>query len=144
MDHSLNKFLSKSWVSRFVGSKTAGQAFRFCLVGTFATALHYGLYLGLKLFLNITIAYIIGYGLSFIANYFLTALFTFRTKTSVQTGVGFLGAHLFNLALQTSLLNLFVYLGVSSSLAPIPVYAIAIPVNFLLVRFVFKNKKRTS
>ena len=55
--------------------------------------------------------------------------------------MGFLCAHLFNLALQTGLLNLFIHLGVNSSWAPIPVYAIAIPVYFLLVRFVFNKMK---
>ena len=134
----------QSLVFRIACSKVAGQLFRFGIVGLIATALHYGLYLGLKRVIPITVAYIIGYSLSFIANYFLTARFTFRKKTSAQTGVGFLCAHLFNLALQTGLLNLFVYLGVSSSLAPIPVYAIAIPVNFLLVRFVFKGKEKIS
>lgn len=41
--------------------------------------------------------------------------------------------------LQIVTLNVFVYLGVPRAIAPVPVFAIAIPVNFLLVRFVFKN-----
>jgi len=32
-------------------------------------------------------------------------------------------------------------MGIPKPLAPIPVFAIAIPVNFLLVRFVFKRKE---
>jgi len=138
--YSGNRFLSL--VFRVACSKIAGQVFRFGIVGIIATALHYGLYLGLKKLIPITFAYIIGYGLSFVANYFLTALFTFRKKTSVQTGMGFLGAHLFNLALQTCLLNLFIYWGVNSSWAPVPVFVIAVPINFLLVRFVFKGKEK--
>jgi len=138
--YSGHRFLSL--VFRVACSKIAGQVFRFGIVGIIATALHYGLYLGLKKLIPITFAYIIGYGLSFVANYFLTALFTFRKKTSVQTGMGFLGAHLFNLALQTCLLNLFIYWGVNSSWAPVPVFVIAVPINFLLVRFVFKGKEK--
>ena len=42
--------------------------------------------------------------------------------------------------LHIGLLNTFLWLGLSKTLAPIPVFAIAIPVNFLLVRFVFKRK----
>ena len=41
--------------------------------------------------------------------------------------------------LHVAFLNLFLWLGVSKSLAPIPVFAIVIPINFLLVRFVFKK-----
>lgn len=138
--HLFSRHRLLSLVYRVACSQVAGQVFRFGIVGLIATALHYGFYLGLKRVIPITVAYIIGYGLSFIANYFLTALFTFRKKTSVQTGVGFLIAHLFNLALQTGLLNLFVHVGIKSSFAPIPVFAIAIPVNFLLIRFVFNKK----
>ena len=55
----------------------------------------------------------------------------------VAHGVGFACAHLFNYVLQISLLNLFIWLGVGEELAPVPVYCIAIPTNFVLVRFVF-------
>jgi putative flippase GtrA len=51
------------------------------------------------------------------------------------------GAHAVNYLLHMVLLNLFLWLGMSNELAPLPVFAIAIPVNFLLVRFVFKHKK---
>ena len=49
-------------------------------------------------------------------------------------------AHLTNYLIHIGLLNLFLRLGFSRPLAPIPVFLIAIPVNFLLVRFVFKQK----
>lgn len=44
------------------------------------------------------------------------------------------------LPLHIGLLNTFLWLGLSKTTAPAPVFAIAIPVNFLLVRFVFKHK----
>jgi hypothetical protein len=37
------------------------------------------------------------------------------------------------------LLNVFIWLGVSNELAPVGVYMIAVPVNFLLVRYVFRH-----
>ena len=120
--------------------KTIGQLFRFGLVGIVATALHYGIYLGLRRWIGITAAFVVGYGISFIVNYFLTARFTFRKKTSVRTSLGFLCAHLINLTLQTGLLHCFIHFGVNSTWAPIPVYAIAIPINFLMVRFVFSKQ----
>lgn len=115
---------------------------RFVMVGILATALHYGIYFLLQRFINVNIAYTLGYALSFIANFYLTAYFTFGKKPSWSKAFGFGGAHLFNYLLHIGLLNTFLWLGLSKTLAPIPVFAIAIPVNFLLVRFVFKRKDR--
>ena len=113
---------------------------RFVMVGVLATALHYGIYFLLQRFINVNIAYTLGYALSFIANFYLTAYFTFGKKPSWSKAFGFGGAHLFNYLLHIGLLNTVLWLGLSKTLAPIPVVAIAIPVNFLLVRFVFKRK----
>lgn len=113
---------------------------RFVMVGVLATALHYGLYFVFQLLVNVNVAYTIGYVLSFIANFYLTAYFTFGKKPSWKKAVGFGGAHLVNYLLHIGLLNLFLWMGLSKPLAPFPVFAIAIPVNFLLVRFVFTKK----
>ncbi len=114
---------------------------RFAIVGIIATAIHYGLYYILQWFIYVNIAYTIGYIVSFIANFYLSAYFTFSRKPSWGKALGFGGAHLFNYLLHMGLLNLFLWLGLSKPLAPIPVFAIAIPINFLLVRFVFKGRK---
>lgn len=113
---------------------------RFVMVGILATALHYGIYFLLQRFINVNIAYTLGYALSFIANFYLTTYFTFGKKPSWSKAFGFGGVHLFNYLLHIGLLNTFLWLGLSKTLAPIPVFAIAIPVNFLLIRFVFKRK----
>ena len=60
--------------------KKLPEFIRFIMVGVFATALHYGLYFIFQRFINVNIAYRIGYILSFIANFYLTALFTFGKK----------------------------------------------------------------
>lgn len=112
---------------------------RFGIVGVIATALHYGVYLLLKEWTGMNLAYALGYFISFIANYILSACFTFKKKKSVRNGLGFCMAHLFNYLLQTGLLNFFVWLGISETLAPVPVYCIAVPVNFIIVRFVFNK-----
>lgn len=119
--------------------ETFSELVRFGIVGVIATALHYGIYWLLHYVVNVNVAYTAGYLISFVVNYLLSARFTFRKKKSVRNGLGFGGAHLFNYLLQICLLNLFIWLGVSKSLAPIPVYCIAIPTNFLIVRFVFKR-----
>lgn len=112
---------------------------RFAIVGVVATGIHYGLYLLLKLFIGVNVAYTIGYVVSLACNFVLTAKVTFRTDVSALRGVGFILSHAVNYCLHIVLLNLFLKIGVGSSYAPIPVYCIAISVNFLLVRTVFRK-----
>lgn len=119
--------------------ETFFELVRFGAVGVVATALHYGVYWLLHGVMDVNVAYTLGYFVSFVANYVLSARFTFRKKRSVKNGLGFACAHLFNYLLQISLLNFFIWLGVSKVLAPVPVYCVAIPTNFLIVRFVFRK-----
>ena len=115
------------------------EFFRFVIVGLLATAIHYGVYRLLDLVIPANPAYAAGYVISFFFNFFLTASFTFKKKATVKKGVGFGLSHLVNFTLHMLLLNLFLFLGLSDALAPIPVYCICIPVNFLLVRYVFNK-----
>lgn len=117
------------------------EIFRFILVGVFATLLHYGIYLLLMSVWPVNLAYTSGYVISFIFNFILSARFTFRARAGLKKGIGFGLSHLINYGLHILLLNFFLWLGISKTYAPVPVYMIAIPVNFILVRFVFKSKK---
>lgn len=114
---------------------------RFCVVGGLATGIHYGIYLLLNKVMNTTIAFSIGYIISFFANFLLSNYFTFKTKPSAKKGFGFAGSHLINYVLQVGFLNLFLYAGIPENIAPLPVYAIIIPINFVLVRTVLKSKR---
>lgn len=113
---------------------------RFGLVGVLATALHYGLYYLLHFLMGANAAFTIGYILAFVVNFYLTSYFTFGTSPSWSKLAGMGGAHLVNYLLQIGLLNFFLWIGVEERWAPLPVYAIAVPVNFILVRFVFVRK----
>lgn len=115
------------------------ELIRFGTVGVIATLIHYGIYWILQGYMHSNIAYTLGYGISFICNFFLTAHFTFKKKATVKKGIGFGLSHLCNYLIQLGLLNLFIYMGIDKALAPLFVFAIAIPINFLLVRFVFKH-----
>ena len=122
-----------------MNSTTLREAIRFCIVGVLATIVHYGIYLLLKGVINVSVAYTIGYVISFIGNFVLTNVYTFKTQATAKKGIGFVVCHVINYLLHIGLLNVFIWLGVPSSLAPIPVYCIVVPVNFLLVRKVVKT-----
>lgn len=117
------------------------EIIRFCIVGTLATGIHYGIYLLLNQFILVWLAYSIGYAISFVFNFYLTSVFTFKEKATVRKGIGFVFSHLVNYLLHILFLSLFILMGVGENYAPIFVYLIVIPINFLLVRFVFKSKK---
>lgn len=112
---------------------------RFVIVGVIATAIHYACYYLLYPFCGATLAFTAGYAISFVCNFMLSARFTFRTQATVKRGVGFAISHLINYGLQILVLNVSLKCGVTELLAPIPVYMICIPVNFILVRYVFKH-----
>ena len=119
--------------------KITQEFIRFAIVGVIATAIHYGIYLLLKQCINLNVSYTIGYIISLLCNFYLTARFTFKTETSVKRGAGFIASHGVNYLLHILLLNLFISIGIPSSYAPIPVYCIAFPVNFILVRTVLRK-----
>jgi len=107
---------------------------RFGIVGVAATAIHYAVYYALLSLTSHNVAYTVGYVVSFLCNYVLSSLFTFRVTISAGRLAAFGVSHLLNYLIQMGLLNLFVWTGVSPVVAPLPVFAIAVPVNYLLVR----------
>ena len=119
------------------------QPLRYCVVGGIATGIHYGVYLLLLLWLRAGVAYTLGYVCSFLVNYWLTNIFTFRTRPTVRNGAGFALSHLINYTLHIVLLELFLWMGIPEVVAPIVVYMVVIPVNYLILRFFFRtsNKK---
>lgn len=126
--------IKKFWQSYY------GEIFRYGMVGVLATGVHYGIYLLLNLWIWTWLAYTLGYALSFCMNYVLTNYFTFRTRPTVKNGAGFALSHLINYLLHILLLEFFLWLGISETLAPIPVYCIVIPLNYILLRFFFKRQ----
>lgn len=122
-----------------INKEAIGEMIRFSIVGVLVTAIHYGVYWLLQLVVNVNIAWTAGYIAGFIVNYYLSAFYIFRKKTSVKNGAGFGMAHVVNYLLQMVLLNFFIWIGLSAEMAPVGIYAVSIPVNFLLVRFVFKK-----
>jgi len=114
---------------------------RFGIVGVTATAIHYGIYyLLLLLLLNPTLSYTIGYAVSFCCNYLLSSRFTFRVGLSVSKAANFGISHVLNYLIGVGLLNVFILLGVKPEVAPLPVFVLVIPINYLLVRFALTRR----
>ena len=97
----------------YMKKEAIGEVIRFCIAGVLVTAIHYAVYWLLQLIIDVNISWTAGYIAGFIVNYLL----------------------------QMVLLNFFLWTGLTAELAPIGVYAVSTPVNFLLVRFVFKRFK---
>lgn len=130
-----------------------GEILRFGIVGVLAVAIQYGVYLLLiTLFSDNSLPFREGAGVgfpllanwfayvvSFLFNYAASTRYTFRVASTARRGAGFTLAHLVNFLLQTVLLALFLRLGLSKPVAMIPVFAICVPINFLLVRYFLKK-----
>ena len=131
----------KNKCKQLLDSTLTREFFRFVIVGLVATGIHYGIYYLLEQIINVNIAYTIGYVVSWFVNLFLTSCFTFKSQLSFKKGVGFAFSHLVNYLLHMLFLNIFLAMGLSAEIAPLFVFAVVIPINFLLVRFVFKSKQ---
>lgn len=120
--------------------KRISEIIRFGIVGAFATILQYGIYV---VFVNAVgvkavPSTLISYAISFVANFFLSSYFTFHTRPDARKGIGFLLSHLVNMGMQTGMVAIFQQL-VGKTLALLPALAICIPINYMLVRYVFTH-----
>lgn len=124
---------------------TKGQILRFVIVGVIATAIQYAVYFLMQQVLRgtfwLNVDMTVGYIVSFVCNFYLTTYFTFGSKASVKKAAGFGMSHIVNYCLQMGLFNLFSLLGVHHLVAPILAMGFAVPVNFLILHYVYKKKK---
>ncbi len=116
-----------------------GEIVRFGVVGMVATGIQYGIYWLLLGYLSATVANTVGYLVSFACNFIMTTRFTFRVSPDRTKAAGFALSHVVNWLLQSVCLNAFLWLGVPREWAPLPMFAVCVPVNFLLVRFFVKR-----
>lgn len=112
---------------------------RFVLVGITATIIQFVTYRICLLYMNPTAANTVGYVVSFVFNFYASTKYTFKVKSDAKHGLGFAFSHVINYLMQTGLLNLFIWMGVSKNWAQIPMFCICVPTNFVLVRFFLKR-----
>lgn len=135
----MDKVNKKSNISEKLGEGKIGEILRFAIVGIAATLIQYGVYWILIQWLAPTIAMTIGYAISFAFNFIASTRYTFRVKASAKHGAGFALSHAVNYVLQMATLNVFIWLGIPKQWAPIPMFGVCVPVNFVLVRFFLKK-----
>ncbi len=121
-----------------------GEIIRFAVVGVVATAVQYLSYLLLIKWMFPEAANTLAYLISFAFNFVASTRYTFKVKASMRKGAGFAFSHLINYLLQTASLWCFLRLGVSEEWAPIPMFCVCVPVNFLLVRYFLKDGKNKA
>lgn len=109
-------------------------------MGVIATAVNYVIYLLGICFLSPAVAMLIACVVATIVNYFMTTGFTFKVERNRRNALGFVATNLINMGLNEAFLYLFIWIGVNEKVAPVPMYAICVPVNYLLVRHVMRNK----
>lgn len=119
------------------------EVIRFGIVGGIATLIQAAVYWLLVGWLAYAVANTVAYIVSFIFNYVASTRYTFRVRSTARRGAGFAFSHLVNYLLQTVTLAAFITLGMDKRWALIPMFAICVPVNFILVRFFLKGYDRT-
>ncbi len=124
-----------------VRREALGELVRFALVGGVATVLHWLIYWAMLPWCQVYVAYTVAYILSFLFNFLATSYVTFRSRPTWARLWGMAGAHVVNYVVHIALLAVMLWLGIPECWAPAPVYCVAVPVNFLLVRYVFKNTR---
>ena len=129
-----------NWMSKFLHeSSNKNELLKFCITGGVSTITMYVCYYVLLKYLGTSIAFTLSYIVAFVINYILTTTFTFNVRATSKNGIGFVVSNVINYILSLAFLHLFIFMGVSKTLAPIPMYAVCIPINFLIVRFVMKR-----
>ncbi len=131
--------ISKEKIMALLSKKQIFEIMRFGIVGTIAMLVHYGIYYFLLPYIDRNVAYSIGYFISFLGNFLMTSFFTFRVKPTWRRLFKFTCSHGINFFVYLGLYNFFYWVGVPVELAPLPVYLIAVPISFLLVRFAIKK-----
>ena len=89
------------------------------------------------------LAFFCPFCVSFVCTFLLSSFFPFRVRPSARRAVRFLTAHLINLVNELVLLEIWLWAGVPKLYAPLCVFLVAFPVNFLMVRFALRGRLKS-
>ncbi|MER5526829.1 GtrA family protein [Streptomyces sp. NPDC002677] len=119
----------------------SGQIITFALIGVINTATYYGLYLLFLMYLPYLAAHILAFLLSMIGSFFLNAKFTYRIRPTWRKFLLFPLTNATNFVITTVGVYVIVdVLHAGSRFAPLMASAAAIPVTFVVSRWVMLPK----
>ncbi|MDF9866678.1 putative flippase GtrA/uncharacterized membrane protein YfhO [Bacilli bacterium PM5-3] len=114
--------------------------FRFVIVGAFNTVNYFIGYTILLNFIPYLIAHVLAFIYSAFVSYFLTAVYTFKTKPTFKTFIAFPLTFIPNLLMSSVGTAFIVELGlISKSIASLVVMIMIIPITFIINKFIFKK-----
>jgi putative flippase GtrA len=117
------------------------QIVTFAVVGVINTGTYYGLYLVLLLRLPYLLAHVLAFLLSMTGSFFLNARFTYRTRPTLRKFLLFPLTNAANFLITTAGVYVIVdVLHAGSRFAPLIASAAAIPVTFVLSRWIMLPK----
>lgn len=117
---------------------------RFAIVGGINTGTYYIIYLALLhlAHFNYMAAHLTGFVISLVVSFFLNCYFTFKTKPTLTKFLQFPLTQLFNVAMSSVLIFVFVDIfSLSSTIAPIAALLITVPVTFVVTGKILKKEK---
>ncbi|AAO54598.1 membrane protein, putative [Pseudomonas syringae pv. tomato str. DC3000] len=131
MNQAVSKFLKQDFA-------------RFLMSGGFNTALTYGIYLVLLMFLSYKISYTISYATGILLAYVLNRFFVFKSHQGLRSVV--LLPLIYAIQYGLSLVILWCWvekLQLDERLAPLAAIFLTLPVTFILSKFAFSAKPTT-
>lgn len=117
---------------------------RFGLVGAVNTGVYYGLYLLGRLVLPYLVAHVLAFALAMVGSFFLNCWFTFRVRPTWRRFLLFPLSNATNFVVQTAgLWALVNWVGMRQEVAPLVAAVVAIPITFLVARYVLAERPAT-
>jgi putative flippase GtrA len=127
-----------------VTARGLARLFRFGLVGAVNTGVYYGLYLLGRLVLPYLVAHVLAFGLAMVGSFFLNCWFTFRVRPTWRRFLLFPLSNATNFVVQTAgLWALVNWVGMRQEVAPLVAAVVAIPITFLVARYVLADRPAT-
>ncbi|WP_164671025.1 GtrA family protein [Pseudomonas viridiflava] len=129
MNQAVSKFLKQDYA-------------RFLMSGGFNTALTYGLYLVLLMFLSYNVSYTISYVAGILLAYTLNRFFVFKSHQGLRSVILLPLIYLVQYCLSLVILWCWVEkLELDARLAPLVAIALTLPVTFVLSKLAFSAKR---
>ncbi|MDK7733848.1 GtrA family protein [Propionimicrobium lymphophilum] len=121
------------------------QIIKFCLVGAANTGFYYMLYRILLTFLAYMAAHVLAWCCAIVFSFFLNCYFTFKVKPTWKRFIVFPSTTLVNFIITTVGAYIFIeHLGISTKYGSLIASLIAIPVTFVLTRFVLSTNSNSK